>query len=267
MTEGDRQDERFRLEIQGALKNDDRRLGDVYRILEGNMDEPDFKGIASELGLTTTGTVYAAVGSIKTLLECRRLTDGPTLAGQRASMLSNFVKRHFDQFSEESCDRLLALAEEHRRVATDEEAIARENQEIEKNTESELEGRVPGIYVYTFPHYMKYPVVPTEDDDTNPRTYLKIGHSGKDMMERVRQQAAQNKTVIPEPVVILRMYKCSGEESGEIEKKIHRHLSAADHNPNRNKDAGTEWFLTHLQLVDSTADLLGLELVYEHQDA
>ena len=44
MTEGDRQDERFRLEIQGALRNDDRRLGDVYRILEGNMDEPDFKG-------------------------------------------------------------------------------------------------------------------------------------------------------------------------------------------------------------------------------
>ena len=65
---------------------------------------------------------------------------------------------------------------------------------------------------------MKYPVVPTEDDDTNPRTYLKIGHSGKDMMERVRQQAAQNKTVIPEPVVILRMYSVLVRSQGDREE-------------------------------------------------
>ena len=267
MTEGDQQEERYRDQIRKALESDDRRLGDVYKILEGNMDSPDFKGVASKLNLTTVGTVTAAVGSINTLLECRRLTNGPRLAGQRASMLRSFVKRHSSQLSEDSRDRLLALSEEHDRVATDEEAIARENQEIEKNTESESEGKVPGVYVYTFPHYIKYPVVPTDDDDTNPRTYLKIGHSSKDMMARVRKQAADNKTVIPEPPVILRMYKCPSGESAEMEKKIHRHLSAADHNPNRNKDAGTEWFLTHLQLVDSTADLLGLELVYEHQDA
>ena len=82
MTEGDRQDERYRREVQGALESDQRRLGDVYRKLEGNMDEPDYQGISSDLGLTTAGTVYSAVGSINTLIECRRLTDGPTLAGQ-----------------------------------------------------------------------------------------------------------------------------------------------------------------------------------------
>ena len=91
------------------------------------------------------------------MLECRRLTNGPRLAGQRASMSRSFVKRHSSQLSEDSRDRLLALSEEHDRVATDEEAIARENQEIEKNTESELEGRVPGIYVYTFPSLHEVP--------------------------------------------------------------------------------------------------------------
>ena len=77
-------------------------------------------------------------------------------------MLRSFVQRHSDQLSEQSRNRLSDLATEHDRIATDEEAIALENLEIEKNTESELQVGVPGIYVYTFPHYIKYPVVPTD---------------------------------------------------------------------------------------------------------
>ena len=264
--EGQRQDDSYRREIERALEIDQSRLGDVFRGLEGNIDQPDYHSIAEQLGLTTAGTVYSAVGSIKTLLECNRLTNGPTLAGQRASMLRSFMGRHSELLTDESRSRLSQLEKEHDRVARDEEAIARENQEIERNAESELEVGVPGIYVYTFPHYIKYPVVPTDEDDTNPRTYLKIGQSTKDMVKRVRDQIAQNKTVLPEPPVILRMYKCPEEKTQEIERKIHRHLSAADHSQNRNNDSGREWFLTHLQFVDSTADLLGLELVYEHRD-
>lgn len=48
---------------------------------------------------------------------------------------------------------------------------------------------------------------------------------------------------------------------------MHDHLNAADHNQNRKRGAGKEWFKTHLIFVDSTANLLGLEagFVYEAQ--
>ena len=39
-------------------------------------------------------------------------------------------------------------------------------------------------------------------------------------------------------------------------------LAAADHfrNSKRGSGAGTEWFLTHLKFLDSTAELLGLKI-------
>ena len=45
----------------------------------------------------------------------------------------------------------------------------------------------------------------------------------------------------------------------EVERKTHRHLNAAGHVGNSERGAGQEWFLTHLKLLDSTAELLGLK--------
>ena len=262
MADSNETQDNYRNEIEHALKVDTQRLGDVFRARDEHGDY-DHQKIANDLQIGTPGPVYSTVGSIQTLLECEILTRGTTLAAQRARMLRNFSKRHTDLLSEYTREKLQKLAVEHDQVAVNENVIVQENEELVQSESSEIPVGLPGIYIYTLPHYLKYPVVPTDDDDTNPRTYLKIGRSETDMAKRVKDQ---NTTAIPEPPVILRMYKCPKEEVAKVENKIHGHLNAADHNPNRKTGAGKEWFLTHLRFVDSTADLLSLELVYSHPD-
>ena len=179
-------------------------------------------------------------------------------------MLRSFVKRHANNLSLDTRQRLDDLATEHDQIAVDGEAIVRENEGLEQRSGAEVPSGLAGIYVYTFPHYLRYPVVPSDEDDTNSRTYLKIGSSTTDMAARVK---GQNTTALPERPIILRMYTCpDGEKIETVERRIHNHLSAADHNPNRSPGAGKEWFLTHLRFVDSTADLLGLKLKYSDPD-
>ena len=72
----------------------------------------------------------------------------------------------------------------------------RRNKNSRTSSTAEASG-VRGIYVYTLPHYLRYPVDPSEDEDesTDDRTYLKVGMSGKDIIQRVRQQV---NTALPE---------------------------------------------------------------------
>ena len=250
----------YREEIEAALLVDEQRIGDVYRARRHDQNR-DAQSIADELGLTV-GPIHASLGSIRTLIEGRRYIEGPTYAAQKASMLRSFPRRHENLLSETTRQKLLDLAIEHDRVARDETAIARENEEIELKVGSGSSSAVSGIYVYTYPHYMRFPVLETEDEDTNPRTYLKIGQSETDMARRIQEQ---NRTSMPEPPLVLRMYTTSDGDIRSIEEKIHKHLNAADHNQNRKSGAGREWFLTHLQFIDSTASLLGLEIHYAHE--
>lgn len=262
MTDGESPEDSYRHEIENALAVDSQRLGDVYRA-RNEIGGNDVQRISEMLGHGTHGPVRSYLGSIQTLLERRRLTVGPTRARKRARVLRSFVKRHANGLSSDTRQRLEELATEHDRIAVDEEAIVRENEGLERSASSEVPNGLAGIYVYTFPHYLRYPVVPTDEDDTNPRTYLKIGSSTTDMVARVKQQ---NTTALPEPPIILRMYTCPDGEIETVERRLHDHLSAADHNPNRSPGAGREWFLTHLRFVDSTADLLGLKLEHSHPD-
>ena len=43
-------------------------------------------------------------------------------------------------------------------------------------------------------------------------------------------------------------------------------LDAADHNPNREKGAGKEWFLTNLKFLDAIAVTLGLQIRRYNED-
>lgn len=53
----------------------------------------------------------------------------------------------------------------------------------------------------------------------------------------------------------------------DVEKKIHRHLAAADHVRNSESGTGKEWFLTHRKFLDSTAELLGLKIHFAFEDS
>ena len=255
----DRTDSGYREEIEGALQRDTQNIGAVWR--EMAKHGRDAEAIKDALGLATPSSVYYGLGAIDTLLECKRSTKAPTLALQRAKMLRSFAKRH-DQLSHGTKDRLEDLASEHQRVAEDEKALADEAEQIE--TKVARDSGKPGIYVYTLPHYMKYPVKGVEDidSDSNPRTYLKIGMSNVDANLRIQQQVS---TALPEPPLVLRRYvlREANAEYAKVEARMHEHLNAADHNQNRRSGAGKEWFLTHLTFIDSTAQLLGLAIDYE----
>lgn len=260
MPEEPNPEQSYRDEIESALSEDSQRLGDVFRSRRDDANK-SVQSIAGELGIGTVGPIYSVLNSIETLLQCRRLAGGPTYASQRASMLRSFSRRHAHVLSDTTRQRLLDLATEHDKVARDSEAIAEENAEIEREVESGTQGAEPGIYVYTYPHYMRFPVVSGDDDDTNPRTYLKVGMSETDMAQRIK---AQITTAMPEPPLILRMYAAAGGDLKEIEERLHDHLNAADHNRLHKRGAGREWFLTHLRFIDSTASLLGLHTIHAH---
>ena len=69
-------------------------------------------------------------------------------------MLRSFAKRHANDLSSDTRQRLDELATEHDRIAVDEEAIVRENEGLEQRAGSEVPSGLAGIYVYTFPHYL-----------------------------------------------------------------------------------------------------------------
>ena len=253
----------YREEIENALEQDDQRIGDVWRtVREQQSKNPNLIAEKLNLGPTARGMILQLLKYIETLREAVRQTDTPTTMARIARVIHNFIKRH-PELSEDTKARLEKLKTEHEQLSSSIDAIAKEEKEIEEENAKRSEG-IPGIYVYSLPHYLKYPVEPTEDEDgSNPRTYLKIGMSETDMKARVQRQAT---TALPEPLIMLRQYTCSDKNIKQIEEKIHRHLNNADHNQNRKRGSGKEWFLTHLTFIDSTADLLGLNVEYKHPD-
>lgn len=256
----------FLQEIEFALQDDETRIGDVFRL---QRDGKDPQETAEKLGLGAPNSVYAYRHYIQTLFEGRRITEGTIYAKHTATAIRGFLKRHDRILSEENFKRLQELETEHSLFATNEDEVARENRQNERVTESNIPRGVAGVYVYTYPHYLKYPVLASEEDDTNSRTYLKIGKSDKDMADRINQQIAdqrKNNTALPEPPIILRMYSCPDGNVLETEKRIQNHLNAVDHNQNHTPGAGREWFLTHVVAIDSTAELLGLETVHRYED-
>ena len=151
-------DEIYTEEIETALLADERRLGEVFRAKKAD-DTKSAQSIADDLGIGTVGYIYNTLNSIETLILCRRLAGGPTYAAQKAGMLRSFERKHAKAISETTSQKLLDLAAEHDNVVKDVEAIVQENEEIKRELESDVQKDVPGIYVYTYPHYMKHPVL------------------------------------------------------------------------------------------------------------
>ena len=248
--------EQYLNEVREALDKDTSRLGEVWRLNNEGMSPTE---IAEELNVSTPGFVYTQRRHIQAIME-GNLPDTPTTASQCGRALRGFL-RHKDafSFSEETIQTLEERAKECDRRATDPQALEEENDEIEKETVQTLESGIVGIYVYSYPHYLRHPVKPDKDDRTNDRTYLKIGMTEDDILKRVGQQ----KTGMPEPPDILQIWLVENEsEIKEVEEKIHKHLRTIGHGGQNKR---REWFLTNEQSVEATANLLGLTL-YDHKN-
>ena len=251
-------------EVRKALEKDQKRLGDVWRLTKEDKSPAD---MSEELGLETNiSSVYRKFIQIIEMGEegISVLPTSRTTAIECRDSLRGFIKRGHEYLSQETIQILEKQAEECERRANDPQALEQEYVKVERETsqaesQADLSG-VAGIYVYTYPHYYRYPVI-KGDDETDDRTYLKIGMSARDASERVRQQT----TPMPEPPMLLQIWIVENDNDlKEIEKKIHDHLRTIGHGNFQNRRQGNrEWFLTNEQSVASTANLLGLKLHYE----
>lgn len=135
-------------------------------------------------------------------------------------------------------------------MVNDSQASEAESEEaIAKSKAAEAEN-IAGIYVYTLPHYVRYPY------DKTGRTLLKVGHSSVDALYRANSQTRV--TSLPEDPWLLRIYPA--ESSLNAERQFHGFLRDADHDGVRGTRTGAGWFLTSLKFLDRIATTLGLEI-------
>ena len=249
--------EQYLTEVREALEHDNTRLSEVWQFTNEDKSPAE---IAEELGLKTHQFVYRNQTHIRAIEE-GVLPTSSSAASMCRDALRGFINRGREYLSKETRQILGRRMEECDRLAANPQALEDEDAKVEKETSQaeaffEKSG-IAGIYVYTYPHYYRHPVVP-KTDDTEARTYLKIGISKRDASGRVMQQT----TGMPEPPMILQIWEIENDSGlRETEKKIHDHLRTVGHGGHHSKRR--EWFLTNEQSVASTANLLGLKLHYE----
>ena len=257
----------YREEVERALDEDEKQLGKVWRLSREGLNPNE---IAEKSGYSKA-YVNHCTRMIKALVDSTLPNTTTLMARRYGPILRDFVKRHQEEYLSDPTvveieKRADEWAEASARRANDPIRREEEERKFEHQTSTAEQEEVPGIYVYALPHYLRYPVETSENDETDDRTYLKVGMSERDAIKRFRQQ--RGSTALPEPPLLLRIYICSnGMDIAEVERKIHRHLAHADHIRNSERGAGTEWFLTHLKFLDSTAELLDLKTHFAIDDS
>ena len=200
----------YREEVERALGEDTTRLGDIWK-----RREQDPQMIARELNVSTWGFVFSYRTHIKAITD-GTLPEAPTVANGCASALRGFLRRH-PGLSSETRSKLQERVDECVGRANDPARRATEEQKLERRTRDAEEKAVPGVYVYALPHYLRYPIEISENDETDDRTLLKVGMSERDAINRFRQQ--RGITALPEAPVLLRIYVGpNGMDIAEVER-------------------------------------------------
>jgi hypothetical protein len=239
-------------EVEALLDADDTRIGETFRGDRAGLSPAQQ---AEQAGVGTQAYVYNNRKVILALTE-GKIPERPSFAiiaarkvrawlSDRTLTLSAELRQDLEE-----TEALLALRAKDRDAQDDEEQIATET------TKKVVAAAVPGIYVYTLPHYWRHKV-----DPDNDQTYLKVGKSATDVFSRVDQQRT---TALPEDPVLLRTTPT--DDSVGLERKFHAMLDAADHHRTASKKGGREWFLTSLRILDWYANNEGLEIQRPNED-
>jgi hypothetical protein len=122
----------------------------------------------------------------------------------------------------------------------------------------------PGVYVYSYPHYLAYP-----SDPESGRTLLKIGSATSSVISRIREQARS--TAMPEDPVLLRIYEPGEYDERprlpqEAEHLLHEKLLYHGHQKSSGELCGREWFLTDLTMIDKQAKKLRMPIRFRDND-
>lgn len=127
----------------------------------------------------------------------------------------------------------------------------------------------PGIYVFTTPTYLAHPPFGwnTEDPARLDFRFLNVSSTTVDADGHVVSEVGRG-TGLPEPYIILAMFRSIDPETGYSAKEgqIHRLLTEARHGPEKDgtqrtpgEGAGTGWFITRLPFIVAIAESIGLE--------
>lgn len=234
-----------RAEVERILAQDQSVLGNVWRYEQEGLTPTE---MMEREGVGTVGFVYSYRSLIRTLVN-GEVPSSPTLSIQNARRVRSWLKKL--PLSDELRSDLVDL--ESRLMSRGSDAAAQSDEvdaAVQETKKAEADG-TPGIYVYTLPHYLRYPV-----DPDSRRTLLKVGHSSTDAYYRAGSQGRL--TALPEDPILLRIYPA--EASAAVEKEFHEWLRAADHSGTRTQRGGSEWFLTSTKFLDRIARSKSLEI-------
>lgn len=232
-------------EVERLLEQDDSVLGRLWSYEQRGLSP---QAMAEEEGTATTGWVSIYRGLVRVLRD-GEVPAAPTVAQGAARRVRAWLKaKDLSPELRRDLEAQEALIQSRAgdRQAQDEEV----SEAVEATKEAEASG-VPGIYVYTLPHYLRHPF----DGDTG-RTLLKVGHSSVDAFYRASSQGRL--TALPEDPILLRIYPA--DESAHAERAFHGWLRDADHASGRTKRGGSEWFVTSTKFLDRVARSLSLEV-------
>jgi len=236
-----------RAEIEVFLDADQSALGDVWRRTKAGESPHDIQVARG----TQRSTFVWSFNRVAKALVDGDLPTAPTVALQVARKFRSILGDGV--LSEDAQDYLrknLVVLEQ--RAASEVAREVEDKEALEATEQAEAEA-VPGVYVYTLPHYLRHPY----DEESN-RTLLKVGRSDRSVIRRFRQQVRT--TALPEDPVLLRIYVTNAEDALRRERQFHELLEAADHDRSRARTGGTEWFLTSVRFLDAVAELIGLEI-------
>lgn len=234
-----------RSEVEALLEVDQSLLGRVYRYEREGLTPQQ---MGEEEGFATFSFAYKYVTFIKGLTT-GHVPTSPTVSKELAAKVRVWLRRL--ELSPQLRAELTAYEGLLTSRADDKAAQAEETEvAVETSKRAEASG-TPGIYVYTLPHYLRYPY----DPDTG-RTLLKVGHSSVDAYYRANSQGRL--TALPENPILLRIYPV--EASASTERTFHAWLRDADHPGSRADRGGSEWFVTSTKFLDRVARSMNLDV-------
>lgn len=259
-------------EIDDALHQeveDESSLGVAFQflVLYDIPDDERIRALQEKLGHTSPG--YAT--GLRQHLDALRFgifPRGTSMARQIAARMKSTMPRHdFSDTTRAVLERNIAALE---KIATDTDVFEDEQlkaEVAEQSVEDSLNGR-SGVYVFTYPHYLRHPTHQSSESEKMPdRTLLKVGFSDSGILKRVNQETSG--TGVPEHRRVLRAYLTTEGEipsNKKIERQFHDLLDSAGHaGPKRgsteHQRGGREWFYTSVEFLDQVAGLLNLEIV------
>ncbi len=235
------------------------RSAEVDRLLDadvsvlGRLWRYDRDGLSPQEMADAEGTATAGwVSNYRMLV--RVLRDGeiptaPSSAQTAGRKVRAWLKNH--DLSPELRTALTAQEALIESRADDKQAQTEEIRGAVEATKAAEAAGTPGIYVYTLPHYLRYPY-----DPETGRTLLKVGHSSVDAHYRANSQGRL--TALPEDPILLRIYPV--DDSAQAERDFHAWLRDADHAGSRTRRGGSEWYVTSTKFLDRIARSKGLHV-------